>query len=159
MENPEASLPNTPSEFNVSQFNYLRSINADTIDEIYSNYLKDSDSVDPSWKFFFDGVYLGEATVRAEQAAAGPGIDWLGELKVYQLIQAYREQGHLIAQVNPILDNPGTHRELELETFALSTEDLQKTFVSARFWVLKTPLFRTSSLISKKYIAVPWVSS
>src|ERR1700757_2661076 len=117
MENSETSPKGEPhTEVNLTNFNYLRSVNADYIDEVYSKYLEDAESVDPTWRYFFDGVYLGEATVRAENAAAAPATDWIGELKVYQLIQAYREQGHLIAQLNPLFPNPTSHPELALET-------------------------------------------
>ena len=147
MENSETNLG-----FNVGNFNYLRSVNADYIDEIYSKYLEDADSVDPTWKYFFDGIYLGEATVRAENAAAGPSTDWVSELKVYQLIQAYREQGHLIAQLNPIFENPSSHPELAIETFALTNEDLNKTYASARFLGLEnTTLSNIISYLKKVY--------
>ena len=140
------------TEFNTANFNYLRSINAEYIDEVYSKYTENADSIDPTWKYFFDGLYLGEATVRAEQAAQGPAMDWVGELKVYQLIQAYREQGHLIAQLNPIYENPTSHPELSLEAFALTEEDLTHTFASARFLGLEnTTLANIISYLKKVY--------
>jgi 2-oxoglutarate dehydrogenase E1 component len=140
------------TEFNTAHFNYLRSVNADYIDEVYSKYIEDADSVDSTWRYFFDGIYLGEATVRAEQAAAGPAMDWVGELKVYQLIQAYREQGHLIAQLNPIFENSTSHVELALETFALTNDDLDKTFAASRFLGLEnTTLSNIISYLKKVY--------
>ncbi len=153
MENSDTHRPFLNDDgFKTTHFNYLRSVNADHIDELYTKYVEDAESVDPTWRYFFDGIYLGEATVRAENAAAGPTVDWLGELKVYQLIQAYREQGHLIAQLNPILDNPTSHPELDLETFALTQEDLAKTFVSARFLGLEnTTLANIISYLKKVY--------
>ncbi len=153
MENSETNRGSEPhNEFNTAHFNYLRSVNADYIDEVYSKYLTDADSVDPTWRYFFDGLYLGEATVRAENAAATPATDWIGELKVYQLIQAYRERGHLIAQLNPLLENPTTHPELALETFALEESDLSKTFISARFLGLEnTTLANIISYLKKVY--------
>ena len=151
MENSETTRTTEPNhEFNASHFNYLRSVNAEYIDDIYSQYIENPESVDPTWKYFFDGLYLGEATVRAENAAAGPSTDWVGELKVYQLIQAYREQGHLIAKLNPIYENPTSHPELELETFALSTEDLEKTYAAARFLGIENTTLANIILYLKK---------
>jgi 2-oxoglutarate dehydrogenase E1 component len=41
------------------RFSYLKSTNADYIDEMLSAYIKDPESVDPSWRYFFEGMELG----------------------------------------------------------------------------------------------------
>jgi 2-oxoglutarate dehydrogenase E1 component len=129
--------------FSPRNFEYLRSVNADYIDEVYARYLENPADVDESWRYFFDGVYLGEATALAEAAAKGPAMDWLGELKVYQLIHAYKNYGHLIAKVNPIYANPDSTPELALSAFGLDDSQLDQTFASAAFIGLEPSPLKT----------------
>jgi 2-oxoglutarate dehydrogenase E1 component len=136
--------------FSTQNFEYLRSVNADYIDEVYSKYLENPNDVDPSWRYFFDGVYLGEATALAEGRAKGPATDWVSELKVYQLIQAYKNYGHLIANVNPIYANPETSSELDLANFGLTEANLTDTFASAAFLGLEPSSLNTIISTLKK---------
>ncbi|MBS1959920.1 MAG: 2-oxoglutarate dehydrogenase E1 component [Bdellovibrionales bacterium] len=115
----------------VHSFDYLRSINADYIDELYTKYIENPDSVDPSWKGFFDGLYLGEVTGHLAGQQSGSSANWTGELKVYSLIQAYREHGHLLANTNPLYAPPKSVPELALSRFGLSDQDLGSTFQTA----------------------------
>ena len=134
---------NSEIQPDLRNFEYLKSINAEYIEDLYQSYLNDPDSIDPSWRYFFDGIYLGEVTTLVEAASAAQltptdsssttSLDFERELKAYRLIEAYREQGHLIAKVNPIFDNPSQVPTLELSQFGLSDSDLDQTFHSARF--------------------------
>ena len=121
----------------LTNFDYLKSINAEYIEEIYTKYVENPDSVDSSWRYFFDGVYLGEvsAMVGGESlpgaATSSAGLE--NELKVYSLIQAYKNHGHLIAKVNPIFQNPVSTPELDLARFGLTDADLEHTYGAASF--------------------------
>ncbi|MBI3555900.1 MAG: hypothetical protein HY074_06535, partial [Deltaproteobacteria bacterium] len=42
----------------MKQLNYLKSQNADYIDELFQRYQADPNSVDESWRFFFEGLEL-----------------------------------------------------------------------------------------------------
>lgn len=126
----------------LKSFDYLKSINADYIDELYQAYVNNPESVDPTWRYFFDGLYLGEVTGQvataqaieelseglAPRTDAGSASDLALEFRVFQLIQAYREQGHLIAQLNPIWENPKSHPALSIERFGLDSSHLSMTF-------------------------------
>jgi 2-oxoglutarate dehydrogenase E1 component len=143
--------PSTTSAV-VHSYDYLRSINAGYIDELYTLYVENPESVDPSWRYFFDGLYLGEVSGVVATRAAGADIDWTRELRVYQLIQAYRELGHLVAQVNPIFENPTRTEELALSRFGLSEADLGETFQSARLLGLEpTSLKQIVERLTKMY--------
>ncbi len=129
---------NQQTHFNVHHFDYLKSINAEYIDELYTKYIEAPDSIDPSWRYFFDGIYLGEASVLAQeittdlapQAGTGPLSE---ELKVFRLIQAYRNYGHLVANTNPLHAAPAQAPELDLSLFELNETNLSQTFSSAKF--------------------------
>lgn len=145
-------------------FDYLKSINAEYIEELYISYIENPDSIDPSWRYFFDGIYLGEVTALVEAARqfeANPttgvavnasSIQWESELKVFNLVQAYRAHGHLVAQINPIFENPTRTPELELARFGLSESDLAQTFNAAKFMGLEAaPLSKIIEQLKKIY--------
>jgi 2-oxoglutarate dehydrogenase E1 component len=50
------------------------------------------------------------------------------ELSVYQLIQAYRKKGHLIAKTNPIRERKDRRANLSLSNYGLTEGDLETSF-------------------------------
>lgn len=50
----------------MDKYSYLKSVNADYIDEVFERYLEDPNSVDESWKFFFEGIEFGSDAVTRE---------------------------------------------------------------------------------------------
>jgi 2-oxoglutarate dehydrogenase E1 component len=60
----------------VEKFAYLKPTNAEYIEEQYQRYVADPDSVEDSWRYFFEGLELGELTAleqRADQRAQERG--------------------------------------------------------------------------------------
>ena len=49
---------------------------------------------------------------------------------VFQMINAYRVRGHLIADLNPLGVQPGYHPELDPATYGLTIWDLERDFIS-----------------------------
>jgi 2-oxoglutarate dehydrogenase E1 component len=125
----------------LSRFSYLKSTNADYIDELFARFLQDPDSVDPSWRYLFEGMELGTETSPATAnghavPATGPSPlhsnDLSSEAKVAELITAYRELGRLIADINPLAAPAASHPLLELSRFGLTSADLTKTFTAGK---------------------------
>ncbi len=130
----------------MEKFSYLKSINADYIDELYERYRQDPDSIDETWRYFFDGLELGteEAGVGNGHLATGNGhaapapvvgaitpqgsVDFGAEAKVAELITAYRELGRLLADIDPLSAPPSSHPLLDLARFELTSADLARTF-------------------------------
>jgi 2-oxoglutarate dehydrogenase E1 component len=48
------------------KFSYLKSQNADYIEEMFQRYLADPNSVDESWRYFFDGMEIGGGSLEVE---------------------------------------------------------------------------------------------
>jgi len=122
---------------NLSKFTYLRSVNAEYIDELFARYLEDPYSIDPSWQYFFDGLELGndigsDGVAVEAPAPAAAGLDLSSEAKVADLINSYRELGRLLANLNPLGAAPSSHPLLELSRFGLSSADLGKTFTAGK---------------------------
>ncbi len=98
--------------------NGINSSNLEYIEEQYSAFKANPDSLIPEWKNFFEGYEF------AQQGKFGMSDKELG---VYQLIQAYRAEGHLEAHLNPLYP-PTAHKNLSLGRFGLSDKDLSGKF-------------------------------
>src|SRR3990167_8141440 len=106
---------------------YLTQVNLEYIEGLWAQYRKHPEGLDPSWRFFFDGLSVGGTPAEAESVATAESRDTLEhEVKVIELIQGYREMAYLIADVNPLDRSPQTHPLLELKNFGLTEADLDK---------------------------------
>ncbi|MCH9609040.1 MAG: Multifunctional 2-oxoglutarate metabolism enzyme [Chlamydiales bacterium] len=92
--------------------------NVQVLEAMHEQFLRDPQSVDPSWRYFFEGVEFGGSSQGEEQ-----------DVRTLYLIDAYRYFGHLKANLNPIAISPPLDPpELDLSRFGLQSSDLQKTF-------------------------------
>ncbi|MBS1733360.1 MAG: 2-oxoglutarate dehydrogenase E1 component, partial [Bacteroidetes bacterium] len=71
------------------------------------------------------------AAVNGQTAVSTSQLD--KEFAVYQLIQAYRRNGHLVAKTNPIRERRNRHANLELHHFGLTETDLETAFETGKF--------------------------
>ena len=95
--------------------------NVGMLEEAYSQYKADRESVEASWRYFFDGL---EFAMQERGRSAGPS-----DLRVHHLITSYRVYGHLLAQINPIDAHPVTKvPQLELETLGFEEKELTEGF-------------------------------
>lgn len=99
------------------------------IEEIYAKYETDPQSVDSSWRNYFET--LGDNGSTESTPVRRVNVDLAAmpdDLRVINLINAYRIYGHLSAKINPI----ATHFEqepwqLKLETIGFSQGDLNRS--------------------------------
>lgn len=110
----------------MSQISYLSNAHPEYIENLYKDYLKDPNSIDPDLKKFFEGFdFASQNFVDGPSTNSSVSID---EFKVYQLIDAYRNRGHLLANTNPIRKRKDRNPVLELSNFGLSEKDLKTEF-------------------------------
>ena len=121
--------------------------NADFIEDLYEQFLRDPGAVDPAWREYFKGLQGSGGDVahgpirerllaRVQQsptAAASPGNPSDGasakQGAVSRLIQVYANRGHLIAKLDPLgLQQRAKPYVLDLEYFGLSEADLDTEF-------------------------------
>ncbi len=106
--------------------------NATLIEEYHQRWLDNPDSVDPTWRAFFQGFTLGGGQLTTAPAVAAAGsaniVDSLKQAHVHYLINAYRAIGHTQAELDPLSGPPPVQPKLELGQFALSEADLDTAF-------------------------------
>lgn len=123
----------------MDKFSFLNAAHTQLIDSMYQQYLKYPDSLEPSWKAFFQGFdfaldHFGDDTSFVEQTGISPEAipeDISKEFKVVNLIDAYRTRGHLFTKTNPVRERRTYTPTLDIENFGLSKEDLNTKFNSA----------------------------
>jgi 2-oxoglutarate dehydrogenase E1 component len=106
--------------------------NLDLIEELYRKWQQDRRAVDPSWRQFFEGYELGLTPRTMPVPGAGPAPEQEAVKAVTRLVDAYREMGHYLADLDPLKMTPRrqSHEELELSAFGLSEADLDRDFYS-----------------------------
>ena len=110
-------------------FTYASSSDNAFIDGLYNDYKRNPNSVDPSWKQFFQGVEFALARPESVEAGEATVGNLSKEFKVYRLIDAYRSRGHLVSTTNPIRERVNRFPHLDLQDHGLTTADLEETFV------------------------------
>ncbi len=122
-------------------FSYVSSSDNTFIDGLYSDFKRNPDTVDPSWKQFFQGVEfaLSRSEVTTDSTAATSTNVLAKEFRVYRLIESYRARGHLVSTTNPIRERVNRLPRLSLEDHGLQASDLEASFSIGETLGLKQP--------------------
>ena len=97
------------------------------IEEMYSSYLVDPESVDSSWKNFFAGFEFARKNFADNKVLAhDEKID--KEFAILNLIHGYRQRGHLFTKTNPVRSRRKYSPTLDIENFGLQKSDLDTVF-------------------------------
>ena len=109
----------------MDKYSYIANAHASAIDNMYESFKKDPSSVDESWQRFFEGFEFslqqyGDAEFSPEAS--------MKEVKVRNLIHAYRTRGHLEANTNPVRPRKDRGALLKLADHGLSDADLDTEF-------------------------------
>ena len=103
----------------LTHLDYLNRGNLDYIESLFQQYCKNPDETPPEWKMFFNGVELAKdlpSNILSEK-----------ELAVFQLISAYRSDGHLYANLDP-LKLKSDYSTPFFSQLGLDKKDLSKKF-------------------------------
>ncbi len=111
----------------MNKLSYLSNANSAYIDSLYQSYKEDPDSVDFGWQKFFEGFDFGRGS-EAEVVSAETPDHFLKEIKVLNLINGYRQRGHLFTKTNPVRERRSYFPGKELITFGLDDSDLDIVF-------------------------------
>ncbi len=107
-------------------YSFLNTAHAAYFAELYDQYLINPESVEPTWRAFFQGFEFGIDKASKKEDHIPENI--LKEFKVVKLINAYRTRGHLFTKTNPVRERRKYIPNLDLENFDLSKNDLELKF-------------------------------
>ncbi len=123
----------------MKDFSFITASHPSYIENLYLDFKKNPESVDEELRKFFegfdfavsaDGYRGGDGNGTAMSETVVTNID--KEFRVYQLIEAYRNKGHLIAKTNPIRERKDRHANLDLKYFGLGETDLDENFEAGK---------------------------
>lgn len=127
----------------MDRFSFLNAAHTSFFADLYDQYLTSPDSVEPSWRSFFQGFdfaneYNGSPVEQLSNAYQGSGESAViadsvkKEFAVLKLIDAYRTHGHLLTKTNPLIEKTGETPDFSIEKFGLTQADLNVTFDAAQ---------------------------
>ena len=126
----------------MKDFSYITSSHPSYIEQLYQDFSRSPESIDPDLRKFFEGFDFAVSQIQdrkpGEASTLSAEIDWRKELGVYRLILGYRNKGHLIAKTNPIRERKDRKPNLDLGFFGLSQSDLTSTFYAGNLIGLGT---------------------
>ena len=112
----------------MDKYSFLNAAHTGYFAQLYDQYLQHPDSVEPSWRAFFQGFDFGIEQGGGAEASAEVPEHLQKEFKVVQLIDAYRKRGHLFTKTNPVRDRRTYTPNLDIANFGLTKEDLSEVF-------------------------------
>lgn len=127
----------------MDRFSFLNAAHTAFFADLYDQYLQNPDSVEPSWRSFFQGFDFAseynEGPIEQLSAMANGQADCSAvsdklqkEFNVLKLIDGYRTRGHLFTKTNPVRDRRMFTPSLAIENFGLTSADLNTVFDAAR---------------------------
>ncbi len=126
----------------MDKYSFLNAAHTAYFADLYDQYLKNPDSVEPSWRAFFQGYDFGSENYGmngeiVEGVSTQIPEQIQKEFQVVKLIDGYRSRGHLFTKTNPVRARRKYAPTLEIENFGLSKSDLQTIFSAGEIIGLK----------------------
>lgn len=132
----------------MDKFSFLNAVSLSYIEKLYEEYIKCPESIEPTWKFFFQGYDFANKNYNKNykinsniinnnsKSNLENSIQTLKEhlnnikkeSKVINLINNYRINGHLYSKINPIENKEKKTYIFNIEQFGLNQSDLQTKF-------------------------------
>lgn len=115
------------------------------VEMLYEDYLEDPASVSSAWREYFD--QLKDLAVKTEPASA------IKQAGVVKLVIAYRELGHLYAQLDPLGSPAYAADDLDPAHYGLTKADMNTPFHCDLFGEgdLEMPLVHIIALLQRSY--------
>ena len=112
----------------MDNFSFLGNGDIGNFDHLFEQFRQDPESVDESWRRFFEGFEFSKANYDQEGIDASIPEAFQKEVNVLNLIGAYRQRGHLFAKTNPIRPRRMHEQPIQLENFNLNEGDFETVF-------------------------------
>ena len=161
--------------------NFLNSANAPYVAELYFKYSQNPKSIDESWKTFFSSLNEDELSIISDFGGpewkkrdtnviddisfdkvvrSSASVDFnsfktstLDSIRALRLIRAYRINGHLIANLDPLnLHEKNYHPELDYKSYGFSENDLDREiFIDGSLGLETAALKEIIKILNKTY--------
>ena len=126
-------------------------LNSDFIDSQYQLWKADPNAVSRDWRFFFEGFEMAGAE-KQKTVAPLDEDQILRQSRLEALIHRYRDVGHLLACLDPLVACPIDHPLLNLTEFNFTVEDLDTEFYTGHFLKTeRTPLRDIIKILKETY--------
>ncbi|WP_369048795.1 2-oxoglutarate dehydrogenase E1 component [Tenacibaculum sp. UWU-22] len=117
----------------MDKFSFLNAAHTGFIGDLYEKYQKNPDSIEPSWRSFFQGYDLANENYSLtddgfDETSVKIPEEVRKEFLVIDLINGYRTRGHLFTKTNPVRDRRKYSPTLDIENFGLNKNDLSTVF-------------------------------
>ena len=144
----------------MKDFSYITNSHPAYIENLYADFVKNPETVDPDIRKFFEGfdfaVNSGRANAngsnrlplvdtgiaKSEVFSDDAAINWRKELGAYRMILGYRNKGHLIAKTNPIRPRKDRGANLDPAFFGFTEEDMDKNLQAGNLIGIGTTTLR-----------------
>ena len=120
----------------MDKYSFLNAAHTSFFADLYDKYLKSPDSIEPSWRAFFQGYDFGlessedELEVVSDAVPVSVPKSLQKEFQVVKLIDGYRTRGHLFTKTNPVRERRQYTPSLDIENFGLNQSDMQTVFTA-----------------------------
>ena len=117
----------------MDKYSFLNAAHTAYFADLYEQYLENPDSIEPSWRAFFQGYDFGSESYGlngeiTEGVSTQIPEHVQKEFQVIKLIDGYRSRGHLFTKTNPVRARRKYEPSLEIENFGLTQNDLDTNF-------------------------------
>ena len=160
---------------------FLNSANAPYVAELYFKFTQSPNSIDDSWKSFFSSLNEDELSIISDFGGpewkkrdtnviddisfdkvirSSSGVDFnsfktstLDSIRALRIIRAYRINGHLIANLDPLnLHEKNYHPELDYKSYGFSDNDLDREiFIDGSLGLERATLNDIIKILNKTY--------
>ncbi len=105
---------------------FIGNIDPAAIENLFIQYQENPESVDQSWKQFFEGFEFARTSFTSSRGIIPEAVQ--KEFRVINLINAYRLRGHLFTKTNPVRERRKYSPTLDISNFGLEQGDLSTVF-------------------------------
>tara|TARA_R110002051_G_scaffold325194_2_gene426246 strand:- start:1536 stop:4337 length:2802 start_codon:yes stop_codon:yes gene_type:complete len=130
----------------MDKYSFLNAAHTSFFAELYDKYLTNPDSVEPSWRAFFQGFDFGQESLMDEMDMPTSSVGSTTpngqqveipqtlqkEFQVVKLIDGYRSRGHLFTKTNPVRERRQYTPTLDIENFGLEPADMDTVFTAGQ---------------------------
>lgn len=111
----------------MDKVSYVGNADVNAIEGLYQSYKKDPNSVAIGWRKFFEGFEFAQTNYEEANNSEVPE-NFQKEFRVINLIEGYRNRGHLFTRTNPVRQRRQYAPTLAIENFDLTEKDLNTVF-------------------------------